>query len=187
MDSTHATTRQRHAIQSLRGFTLIEACVVVTVLALIACAAAPGLQDLIETRRLNGAATTLLADLQYVRNEAVARNQPLRVSFFISASSNCYVVHSGGRGACSCMASEPTRCVGSAAEIKTVAWPVAEHISLQANVSSILFDPLHGTSTPAGTVRVIDPHGRAIHHVINVMGRVRSCSPAAAIAGYRAC
>jgi type IV fimbrial biogenesis protein FimT len=54
-------------------------------------------------------------------------------------------------------------------------------------VASVLFDPLHGTSTPAGTWRVIGTGGRAVHHVINVMGRVRSCSPQAAVPGYRAC
>jgi type IV fimbrial biogenesis protein FimT len=49
------------------------------------------------------------------------------------------------------------------------------------------FDPLHGTATPTATWRVIARDGRAIHHVVNVMGRVRSCSPDAAVPGHRAC
>jgi hypothetical protein len=30
-------------------------------------------------------------------------------------------------------------------------------------------------------------NGMAIHQVTNIMGRVRSCSPAPALSGYRAC
>ena len=54
----------------------------------------------------------------------------------------------------------------------------------------MLFDPLHGTSTPAGTLKITGASGRAVQHVVNVMGRVRTCSPqgaAPALAGYRVC
>jgi type IV fimbrial biogenesis protein FimT len=51
----------------------------------------------------------------------------------------------------------------------------------------VLFDPMHGTSTPTGTVRVVGAGGHEVRHVINVMGRVRTCSPAPALPGYRAC
>ena len=76
---------------------------------------------------------------------------------------------------------------GDATEIRTVVLPIGERIALQANVASMLFDPVHGTSTPTGTLRVLDSRGRAIHHVVNIMGRVRSCSPQGAVPGYRAC
>lgn len=189
MPSAVATLHRRHAKSRIggRGFTLIECSVVLLVLAVIACAVAPGLQTLIETRRLSSAATALAADIQLARHEAVARNQPLRVSFFAGPASNCYVVHTGSASACPCSADAATHCASDAVEIKTVAWPVSEHITLQSNVASILFDPLHGTSTPTGTLRIAAAQGREIHHVINIMGRVRSCSPQAAIAGYRAC
>ena len=45
---------------------------------------------------------------------------------------------------------------------------------------------MHGTSTPTGTLRLVDSRGRAVHHVVNVMGRVRSCTPAG-VPGWRAC
>ena len=62
-------------------------------------------------------------------------------------------------------------------EIKTVVLAAADRVSVGANVASIAFDPLHGTSTPTGTLRLVDAGGRAVHHVVNVMGRVRSCTP----------
>lgn len=169
------------------GITLIEACIVLAVTAIIATTAAPGMQDLIDTRRLQGAATLLATDVHFIRSEAVARNQPLRLSFHASPAGSCYVVHSGAADQCNCDASGPAQCSGDAREIKTVTVANAEHVSLQTNVGSLLFDPLHGTSSPTGTLRLLGTRNRAIHHVINIMGRVRSCSPQAAMPGYRAC
>jgi type IV fimbrial biogenesis protein FimT len=78
-------------------------------------------------------------------------------------------------------------CTGGAAQIKTVRLAAEEQVRLSGNVASIVFDPLHGTITPTGTLRLTAASGRAVHHVVNVMGRVRSCSPAATVPGYRAC
>jgi type IV fimbrial biogenesis protein FimT len=78
-------------------------------------------------------------------------------------------------------------CHGTAREIKTVTLANTDQISIVPNVASVLFDPMHGTSTPTGTLHVIGAGGREVRHVINVMGRVRSCSPAPALPGYRAC
>jgi type IV fimbrial biogenesis protein FimT len=60
-------------------------------------------------------------------------------------------------------------------------------VAVHANVASVLFDPLHGTSTPTGTLRLVGSGGREVQHVVNVMGRVRSCSPLGAVPGYRPC
>ena len=171
-----------------RGVTLIEACIVLAITAIVAGAAAPGMQSLIDARRLEGAATQLATDIQFVRSDAVARNEALRLSFYAAPAGSCYVIHTGNAAQCGCAnAAGPAQCSGDAREIKTVTIATAEHVGLQANVASVRFDPLHGTSTPTGTLRVIGTGGRAIHHVINVMGRVRSCSPQAAVPGYRPC
>jgi type IV fimbrial biogenesis protein FimT len=172
---------------SQRGVTLVEACIVLAVLGIITTSAAPGMQGLIDTRRLDGAATQLATDIQYTRSEAVARNQPVRLSVYSSPEASCYVIHTGLSAQCECGAAGPATCSGDAQQIKTVVLAAAQRVSLQANVGSVLFDPLHGTSTPTGTLRVLGAQGRAVHHVINVMGRVRSCSPMNTTPGYRAC
>ena len=170
-----------------RGVTLIEASVAMAVTAVLASTAAPGMQDLIDTRRLDGAATQLATDIQFVRSAAVTRNQPVRLSFRPSAAGSCYVIHTGAADACDCAAAGPAVCSADAREIKTVTIASSDHVTLAANVGSVLFDPLHGTSSPTGTLRVIGTRDRAVHHVINIRGRVRSCSPNAAMPGYRAC
>ena len=170
-----------------RGVTLVEACTVLAVLAVLVSTATPNLQGLIDSRRLDGAATQLATDIQFVRTEAVARNIPVRLSFHATAEGSCYVLHSGNADQCDCNAPGPATCSGDARQIKTVALTAADRVSLQTNTASVLFDPLHGTSTPTGTLRLVGQQGRAVHHVVNVMGRVRSCSPLGAMPGYRAC
>ena len=170
-----------------RGITLVEVCAVICIGSILAAAAAPNLQGLIDSRRLDGVATLLATDIQFARSEAVARNLPVRLSFYANANGNCYVVHTGNADQCTCDTSGPATCNGDALQVKTVALTTADRVSLQTNVASVLFDPLHGTSTPTGTLRLVGQQGRAVHHVINVMGRVRSCSPQGAMPGYRAC
>ena len=169
------------------GVTLVEACAVMAVTAILASTAAPGMQGLIDTRRLDGAATQLATDIQFVRTEAVSRNLPVRLSIHATAGGSCYVIHTGNAAQCTCDEPGAARCSGGARQIKTVALAAADRVSLESNVGSLLFDPLHGTVSPTGTLRVLGSQGRAVHHVVNIMGRVRSCSPLAAMPGYRAC
>jgi type IV fimbrial biogenesis protein FimT len=167
----------------IRGLSLIEACVVIALMGIVATIAAPSMQGLIEGRRIDGAATQLATDIQFARSEAVARNQGVR----LSVHAGCYIVHTGAAAECACGEAGEAQCRGTARSLKTVVRSERDGIEVLANVTSMAFDPLLGTATPTGTVRVVGPHERAVHHVVNVMGRLRSCSPHAAVSGYRAC
>jgi len=172
-----------------RGFTLIEASAVLAITTILASLAVPNMQGMIDARRLDNGATQLANDIQLARSAAVLRNQSVRLTFLPhGARGSCYVVHTGSANACDCSGDGPAVCAGAAREIKTVVLADEDHVRLSANVASVLFDPMHGTSTPTGTVRVIGAGGREVRHVINLMGRVRSCSPATgSVPGYRAC
>lgn len=173
-----------------RGVTLIETSIVCAIAAVLMAVVSPSFGSLIENRKVDGVASNLHADIQFVRQEAVLRNLPVRLSFYAANDKTCYVAHTGNHADCGCDANGNATCAAPLQAIKTVAFSGADKVSVQANVNSILFDPLHGTSTPTGTLKVVAKSGRAVHHVVNVMGRVRSCSPhvnVAAVPGYHAC
>ncbi len=187
MDSLHHTPPKP---KRQRGVTLIEAAVALAILAVVVCGAAPSFSGLIERQSLAGLAAQVVTDVQSVRSASVWRNEPLRLSFHSAAWGSCYVVHSGARNQCSCAANATAAvCTGDAVQLKTVSVPALSGLSVQANVSSILFDPLHGTSTPTGTLRVVSATAGSIHHILNVLGRVRTCTPGGSpsLPGYRTC
>ena len=169
-----------------RGLSLLEVAIVVAIVAIVAAAALPSFAELVTARRLEAAATRLAADLQFARSEAIARNRALRLTIRNGADATCWIVHTGAALDCSCTAAS-TVCADGALAIKSVALPSTERIVVSGNVGSIVFDPLHGTSTPSGTLRLGDARGRAVHHIVNVLGRVRSCAPDGAVPGYPTC
>ena len=177
------TTRTRRQ----RGLTLVEAAITVAVAAVLVGAVAPSFQASIERRRVEGAAAQLETDLQFARSLAVARNQSLRVSFSESGNASCYVIHTGNAGDCVCGSEGPATCSNGAQSLRTVQFGTATRTRVQSNSRSMLFDPQKGTVTPTGTIEVAGAGGASLHEVVNIMGRVRSCSPGSAMPGYRAC
>jgi type IV fimbrial biogenesis protein FimT len=170
-----------------RGFTLVEAGIVLAVSAIAVSTAAPGFGQFIEQQRLKNVAAQLAADIRFARAESVLRNTALRLTRQNASWGSCYVIHTGSAGQCSCHASGLAQCSGGARALKTVLLPAAQRISLQSHAASILFDPLHGTTTPANTFKVVAASGRAVHHVVNIMGRVHSCSLNGSVPGYAVC
>lgn len=185
--SPSTATHRKHRA----GFSLIESLAAIAVFALLAGTAIPSFNRWIAQQRLQGAAQQLLADLQFARTEAVARQQGLRLSVPPQSPSggSCYVLHTGGPGACACAPASqtPAVCGAGASELKTVRWDGRDRLALSASAASILFDPQDGTSTPTGTLDIANPHGQALRHVVNVMGRARTCSPQGSVPGHPIC
>lgn len=179
---------QQHRQRRQAGVTLVEAAVVTALVAVVAGLGAPGFERARERRHLEGVAAQLETDLQGARAAAVARNAGLRVGFETGTDgSSCYVVHSGGAGDCNCTADGAAACRAGAEAWRVAYFPAALPVRVSASTRSILYDPAKGTTTPTVTARVQARNGAAIHKVVNVMGRVRTCMPAPALPGYRAC
>lgn len=179
---------QRNAPARLhnRGITLTEATLTMAVSLVAVGAVAPGFDAARERRHLEGIAAQLETDLQLARSEAVALNRTLHVGFQADAAGACYVVHTGAAKQCSCSGATPV-CTGSALALRSVRIDSTSGVTLAANVRSMTFDPLQGTVTPTSTMRVLGRDGREIRKIINIMGRVRTCSPARGVPGLPQC
>ncbi len=170
-----------------RGITFIEATIAVAIIAIVLAAAAPNFSTFISRQRLEGAAAELVTDIRFARSEAVQRSAALRLSVQHGADGDCYVLFTAASPTCDCPDEGPAHCPSGAQEIKTVHLPQSRGVSLVSNVAGLLFDPLHGTATPGGTLTLATKQGLALHAVVNLMGRVRLCAPHGDIAGYAAC
>lgn len=177
MDSKH----------SIRGVSLIETMVVMAVTAIMSSVALPSLDKARTQRHLEGAAEQLKSDLAYTRGLAVSRNETLRVSFSAAQGGSCYIIHAGTAANCTCTASGAAVCSAPREILRVVQLDASAKVSFQTNSRSLAFDPQQGTVTPTATMKVQATSGAEIRQIINIMGRVRTCSPGAAVAGYQAC
>ncbi|MDP2008244.1 MAG: GspH/FimT family pseudopilin [Rubrivivax sp.] len=171
---------------SQHGWTLVEALISLSVTTIALGAAVPSFQEARERRHLDGAAAQLETDLQLARSLAVLHNRTVRVGFRTDSAGSCYVVHSGGPGACVCDASGAATCTGGAEALRSVGYAGDLPLTVTSNSASMAFEHVRGTVTPTSTVRFIG-RNRTVHVVTNIMGRVRSCSPSSASWGYPAC
>ncbi len=157
------------------------------VVSILAGVAAPGLQGVRERGHVEGTAAQLETDIQFARTAAVLYTQGVRLSFQDTRQGSCYVVHTGAENACICGDSGPAVCEAGATSLRTVRVGRELPVRLSSNSDSLFFEHTRGTVTPTATVQVIGPSGHALHQVVNLMGRVRSCVPAGGWAGYKPC
>jgi type IV fimbrial biogenesis protein FimT len=161
--------------------------VVVSVAAILLTLAVPGLQGFLARRHLEGLSAQFVADLQYARTTAVARGERLRLRIQAIDSGTCYLVHNGAADACACLADQPPACSPGAQALRVVYLPGSERSSVRANVASMLIDPRQGTVTPTGSIDIDASDGTSLRHVVNILGRVRLCTPATRINNVPAC
>ena len=168
---------QRKSFPSFqRGVTLIECCVGLAIASVLIGTAAPSIKDLKQQQVLNGIAAELASDLQFARSEAVARQEGVRYTSAPVGAGSCVLIHTGANGDCQCAGDGAAQCGNGAVLVKSAFYPSTSGVSVAVNVSAIRFDPRNGMATPAGTVTVSTASGKALRHVVNMMGRVRTCS-----------
>ena len=66
---------ERTPLPRSRGFTIVEAMIVVFIIAILAAIAAPGMNSLIRAQKVRSTAYDFFADLTYARSEAIARGR----------------------------------------------------------------------------------------------------------------
>ena len=177
----------RGARLSRAGVSLLESLVVLAVTAVLVGTAIPSFEAARERRHLDGVAAQLETDIHHARMLAVAQNRTLRLSLHSGAAGSCYLVHTGSFEDCRCAVGQDPVCTAGARSLRAEHLTAGERPQVESNVRSIVFDASRGTSTPTGTFRVVGRDGRAVHLVVNIMGRVRACTPTPGLTGYPAC
>ena len=169
-----------------RGLSMVGLLCSVSITATALGTAVPGLRDLKQRKALEMTATEFISSVQTARADARLRPGGVRLSLQTIATGSCVVVHTGAAHACRCNADRTASC-DKGAELVRLSVIDAPAVTVVPAKASLLFTPDRGTVTPTATVRFSDEKGRAIHEIVNIMGRVRSCSPGAAIVGLPAC
>ena len=171
------------------GVSLVETMSVLFVVSLALGSAMPSLASLRQKAELVGAAALVETDVQFARGQAVALNRTVHLTLREADGGTCYIVHTGPAASCNCNADVPSAaaCDSGSTLLRAVSYGSQGTVQLRSASKSISFDPVRGTVTPTATLRVLARDGRAIHQIVNVLGRVRSCSPQAGVSGETAC
>ena len=171
-----------------RGLSMVEMMCALAITLVLLGGALPMVRDLRAGQALQATAALLETDIQLAKSEAAAGAMPVRLSVQrLVDGGSCYTVHTGAAQACRCQGGGKAQCDAGARLLRLAEQPGAGGITLTPVQRSILFDGGKGTVTPTATIRVTDRDGRAIHQIINIMGRVRSCTPNRGLGGLKPC
>ena len=183
-----------------RGFTLIEALVVVTIIGILAALTVPAFTKMLERNRLKGAAEAVFNDLQLARTEAIKRNQDVKVSFSAAGPTTtwCYGTRVGGDCTCTVTdVTDATACqvdnvlkVTRNADYADVALAVGFN-GAGADRLTTGFNSRQGTAeTGSGTLEngtvTLTLKADELRVIVSTVGRVRICT-ATGMPGYQPC
>jgi len=175
-----------------KGFSLIELLITVAVLGILVSLAAPSMFEMLENRKLKGAAERAFADFQFVKTEAIKRNRFVRLDFtgFGSGNDWCY----GFKVNADCDCTETDSSQTNFCEIDGVKQVVNQDnydgaVTLSNTTvpfsGAASFNPMRGTTT-SGSIEFEITNGRKIKIIVSTLGRIRICSDSS-VGGYRSC
>jgi len=175
-------------ISATRGLTLIDLLCVLAVTAVLMGGALPGWRAFQQAQVLRGVTETVETDVQYARTVAMTTDRTVRLSVQRHPDGgSCTLVHLGSASACTCSDDSGRASCGAGGELLRVSvHKMAQGAALTSLGKSLVFDAGKGTVSPTATLLVQDGDGRVVRQIINIMGRVRNCSPDG-LAGFPAC
>lgn len=196
-----------------RAFTLIEMMVVIALVGVILMLAAPSFNEMIGMQRLRAINDQLVTDMQFLRGEAVSRNQYMGFIARNEAgdSMSCYTIFSSIANPlvstsvdptqCNCTNGIGSACTGTQRELRTVQIPRNLSIELKFPPNQgghMVASPINGgiEIRPPNTALFSDlefcvevrrsPRGR-LRTGVSMGGRTSQCSPDGSVPGVPTC
>lgn len=178
---------QRSSRFNQAGTSIVEHLLVGLLAALLVLAALPGLLEAKDRHRLDSLVAQIETEMQFARSLAVARGQTVRVAFAQDAGGSCYVVHSGAAKACTCRSDGQAECTDDGDVHRVLSMSGSSGVQFRSSAKEIGFDSSRGTVTPTTTLRLESQGGQAVNLVVNIMGRIRTCSPVPGSTAHSPC
>jgi type IV fimbrial biogenesis protein FimT len=183
MQPARSTRPRSH--RSASGFTLLECMLALAVAAIVVSLSVPGFGAARARRHVEGAAAQVQTDMELARSEAVRTRRAIHLRFN-NAGGNCYLLYTGPLNSCSCTAAGHSSCITGSQPLRTQTLD-REGVQLQSNVNTMTFDPVQGTVTPTGTVRLEGRENLSLRVIVSLLGRIRTCTPSVGMPGYKRC
>lgn len=172
------------------GVTLIELIVTILVLAILVTLAAPSFRDLRERRALRGVADGIAGTIALAKEEAMKRDQVVRVEFSNFGSAVC--VGATTAATCDCAAASSCSIAAYPSSIKELRMVETKTApSFTGSGTGFSIDPKTGMlsdPTNTGELELKTSLGYALRVRVNAMARSRICSSGTeSIPGVKPC
>jgi len=158
------------------GLSLLETCICLAILGVLALPALQAMKDLRDRRRLHAVAEQVFVDLQFARSESVRSGSTIHLSFADLGEGSCYWMHIGKTSDCACDHAGQVSCAATGALLRSHWQPRSTATLIRANVNRMTFKGEQGTVSSAATIEVSNGSGSRVQHIVSIMGRIRSCS-----------
>lgn len=183
-------------LRRARGFTLIEAMVVVAVVAVLVSIGAPAMGTFIDKNRLKGAADALYTQIQQARSEAVKASS--NVTLVYATTPWCSGFGAEADAPCDCTKAVQDGGCQSAVQGSGLSGGDFKGVLLKSAPASITFDGIRGMVAASSAVQnavgdggilLESGMGKRLRLEISALGSVRICSPSGAtsVGGYPSC